>query len=378
MRKQIIFIICCMLLANMFYACKNKDVSDDKYIEFAKQIEQNIIEGNSEFLNQAFDYQIFYGYVLENMDLNEMQKAEAESYIKNNLRPGNTIVEAVINGADFHFVKFYRDENNQPKLVFRIYFNGGIVIEEWEVKAKKEQIVIQDVFSIVSGIKWSEDYRQRLNNYFNIVTEDVVNINRLIQVNMLVANEDYQIADSLLSYVLPSMQNYLYARVMEMNLASVLKDYEYVKDKANQFVKDFPSEERIAIFYSLQSAIGNGLIEEVNQHIEKLSIIVGNDPIYYVYRSWAFQRVEAYDYALQALDSVIANIPSLFDLYIEKMDIYYIQEQYDQLVKVLQFIDTLFIPNESDIDYFSKRYPKIVQNESFKIWKDQHTTKIVS
>lgn len=378
MRKQIIFIICCMLLANMFYACKNKDVSDDKYIEFAKQIEQNIIEGNPEFLNQAFDYQIFYGYVLENMDLNEMQKAEAESYIKNNLRPGNTIVEAVINGADFHFVKFYRDENNQPKLVFRIYFNGGIVIEEWEVKAKKEQIVIQDVFSIVSGIKWSEDYRQRLNNYFNIVTEDVVNINRLIQVNMLVANEDYQIADSLLSYVLPSMQNYLYARVMEMNLASVLKDYEYVKDKANQFVKDFPSEERIAIFYSLQSAIGNGLIEEVNQHIEKLSIIVGNDPIYYVYRSWAFQRVEAYDYALQALDSVIANIPSLFDLYIEKMDIYYIQEQYDQLVKVLQFIDTLFIPNESDIDYFSKRYPKIVQNESFKIWKDQHTTKIVS
>lgn len=378
MRKQIIFIICCMLLANMFYACKNKDVSDDKYIEFAKQIEQNIIEGNPEFLNQAFDYQIFYGYVLENMDLNEMQKAEAESYIKNNLRPGNTIVEAVINGADFHFVKFYRDENNQPKLVFRIYFNGGIVIEEWEVKAKKEQIVIQDVFSIVSGIKWSEDYRQRLNNYFNIVTEDVVNINRLIQVNMLVANEDYQIADSLLSYVLPSMQNYLYARVMEMNLASVLKDYEYVKDKANQFVKDFPSEERIAIFYSLQSAIGNGLIEEVNQHIEKLSTIVGNDPIYYVYRSWAFQRVEAYDYALQALDSVIANIPSLFDLYIEKMDIYYIQEQYDQLVKVLQFIDTLFIPNESDIDYFSKRYPKIVQNESFKIWKDQHTTKIVS
>ncbi len=378
MRKQIIFIICCMLLANMFYACKNKDVSDDKYIEFAKQIEQNIIEGNPEFLNQSFDYQIFYGYVLENMDLNEMQKAEAESYIKNNLRPGNTIVEAVINGADFHFVKFYRDENNQPKLVFRIYFNGGIVIEEWEVKAKKEQIVIQDVFSIVSGIKWSEDYRQRLNNYFNIVTEDVVNINRLIQVNMLVANEDYQIADSLLSYVLPSMQNYLYARVMEMNLASVLKDYEYVKDKANQFVKDFPSEERIAIFYSLQSAIGNGLIEEVNQHIEKLSIIVGNDPIYYVYRSWAFQRVEAYDYALQALDSVIANIPSLFDLYIEKMDIYYIQEQYDQLVKVLQFIDTLFIPNESDIDYFSKRYPKIVQNESFKIWKDQHTTKIVS
>lgn len=378
MRKQIIFIICCMLLANMFYACKNKDVSDDKYIEFAKQIEQNIIEGNPEFLNQAFDYQIFYGYVLENMDLNEMQKAEAESYIKNNLRPGNTIVEAVINGADFHFVKFYRDENNQPKLVFRIYFNGGIVIEEWEVKAKKEQIVIQDVFSIVSGIKWSEDYRQRLNNYFNIVTEDVVNINRLIQVNMLVANEDYQIADSLLSYVLPSMQNYLYARVMEMNLASVLKDYEYVKDKANQFVKDFPSEERIAIFYSLQSAIGNGLIEEVNQHIEKLSIIVGNDPIYYVYRSWAFQRIEAYDYALQALDSVIANIPSLFDLYIEKMDIYYIQEQYDQLVKVLQFIDTLFIPNESDIDYFSKRYPKIVQNESFKIWKDQHTTKIVS
>lgn len=378
MRKQIIFIICCMLLANMFYACKNKDVSDDKYIEFAKQIEQNIIEGNPEFLNQAFDYQIFYGYVLENMDLNKMQKAEAESYIKNNLRPGNTIVEAVINGADFHFVKFYRDENNLPKLVFRIYFNGGIVIEEWEVKAKKEQIVIQDVFSIVSGIKWSEDYRQRLNNYFNIVTEDVVNINRLIQVNMLVANEDYQIADSLLSYVLPSMQNYLYARVMEMNLASVLKDYEYVKDKANQFVKDFPSEERIAIFYSLQSAIGNGLIEEVNQHIEKLSIIVGNDPIYYVYRSWAFQRVEAYDYALQALDSVIANIPSLFDLYIEKMDIYYIQEQYDQLVKVLQFIDTLFIPNESDIDYFSKRYPKIVQNESFKIWKDQHTTKIVS
>ena len=73
MRKQIIFIICCMLLANMFYACKNKDVSDDKYIEFAKQIEQNIIEGNPEFLNQAFDYQIFYGYYsLDQLVLNRI------------------------------------------------------------------------------------------------------------------------------------------------------------------------------------------------------------------------------------------------------------------------------------------------------------------
>ena len=163
----------------------------------------------------------------------------------------------------------------------------------------------------------------------------------------------------------------MYANVLNLNLSSITDDYENVKTTADQFVKKFPDENRIATFYLMQSAIGNGLVEEVSAQIDKMVNMFGNDPIYYVYLSWVFQNADAYDLALEAMDSAITYLPSLFDLYIEKMDIFYLQEQYSQIAEELNIIDELFLPGKEDDDYFSRRYPKARNNTAFKQWIDK-------
>ena len=369
--KHFKFLSVLLLITIVVVSCKKKDFPDEQYIEFAKHIEESIAAGNADLLNAAFDYNSFEKIVFDGLKLTEDQKIDADKYIREYIRPGSIKVDAVTYGADFHFTKFYRDSLGNARIIFRLYNNGGISIEDWEMKVVDKEIKIVDAFAVASGIKWSEDCRQQICNHLNIINEEVMNLNRLIQVNIAIGNEDFAAADSILFYTLPQTKDLMYANVLNLNLSSITDDYENVKTTADQFVKKFPDEDRIATFYLMQSAIGNGLVEEVSAQIDKMVNMFGNDPIYYVYLSWVFQNADAYDLALEAMDSAITYLPSLFDLYIEKMDIFYLQEQYSQIAEELNIIDELFLPGKEDDDYFSRRYPKARNNTAFKQWIDK-------
>jgi hypothetical protein len=362
--KTVLSWILCTVL---FFSCKEKDLSDKEYIDFARNIERQINHENEILLTNAFDYDEFEKRVLAGLDLSRKEKEQASEFIRENMNPAKSLLELVINGADFHFVKFYR-KDNKPHLIFRTYFHGGVSIEDWLLEVKDGEIIIYDAFEIISGIYWSDDYRQQLCNHLKLYTEEVININKLIDVNYLVSNDDYTLADSLLYWIMPQMQDNMYARTMELNLSSWNKSYEDMQTLASEFVKTFPDEKRIATFYLMQSSIYHGLADETINHIYTLIDLIGDDPVYYLHQTWAFQHANANQDALQTLDSAIRYMPHVFDLYLNKIDIYYSDCDYQQCVNLLYQVDSMFTSEEGDASFFKTSYPLLNEYKPFRQW----------
>lgn len=361
--KFIIFALC----AIAFTSCKPKDLPDEDFIEFATEVEKQMFSENAITAINAFDYDVFEKRVLHKMNLSSKEREQASNLLQNMENPVAMILDEVKNGADFRFVKFYR-ENNEPHAIFRIYFNGVVSVEDWTLGVEKGQIRILDAFLVVSGIYWSDNYRQQLYNRLNIFTDEVINTNKLIDANYLISIEEYQKADSILYWLLPQMQDNLYARTLELRLASFTDKYDDMELLAEKFSKSFPNAKRTSSYYLMQNAIQQGIVDETINNIQTLIDIIGDDPIYYLYQAWAFQSANSPKYALESLDSAIHYIPGNIDLYINKMDIYYSDYDFENCVNLLYQIDALFSHSDNDVVFFSENYPLLQEFEPFNEW----------
>lgn len=359
----VLFVLCCIAFAS----CKQKDLQDEDFIDFATEIEKQMTCENAISAINAFDYEEFEKRVLTGMSISNDEKKRISELIQNMDNPIAMTLEEVKNGANFRFVKFYR-KNNEPHIVFRIYFNGVVSVEDWIIGVEKGQIRILDAFLVISGIYWSDNYRQQLYNRLNIFTDEVINTNKLIDVNYLISIEEYQKADSLLYWLLPQMQDNLYARTLELRLASFTDKHEDMKILAEQFNQSFPDEKRIKTYYLMQNSIQQGIVDETINNIHTLIDLIGDDPIYYLYQAWAFQSANSPKHALESLDSAIYYIPGNIDLYINKMDIYYYDYDYENCMNMLYLIDALFSHSGNDVAFFSENYPLLQGYKPFNDW----------
>ncbi|MDR0368169.1 MAG: hypothetical protein LBH82_03390, partial [Bacteroidales bacterium] len=349
-RKLFILWILCSLV---FTACKEKDLPDEAFIDFAKTVEKEMRYGNANTAINAFDHDEFERRILTDMTVNAKEKEQALSFMHNAENPIELILKNVKNGADFRFLKFYR-EDNKPHILFRIYYNGGVSVEDWTLNVKKGQIRISDAFLVVSGIYWSDNYRQQLYNHLNIYTDEVININKLIEVNYLISAEEYEEADSLMYWLMPQMQDNLYARTMELRLASFTDTYENMQALTAKFDRSFPRQKRISTYYLTESAIVQGLPDKAIEQIYALIELLGDDPVYYLYQAWAYQSAGGAELALISIDSAMQYIPGNMGLYLNKMDIYYYGYDFENCVNLLFLIDSLFSPGENDVAFFSE------------------------
>ena len=356
-----------LILCVTFISCKEKDLPDETFIDFAKKVEQQMVYGNATSAINAFDYDEIEKRITEGMNLSEKEKKQAAAFIRNLENPINLIVEKVKNGADFRFIKFYR-KDNEPHIVFRIYYNGEVSMEDWTLGVKDGQVRIFDAFLIVSGIYWSDDYRQQLDHHLQIYTDEVINISKLISVNHLISEGEYEQADSMLYWLMPQMQDNMYARTMELRFASLTAEYAEVQALAEQFDKSFPQAKRTSTYYLMQSTIQQGIVDEAIQHILTLINSLGDDPIYYLYQAWVFQSSNSPKYALESLDSAILYIPNNIDFHLYKMDIYYDNYDYENCVNLLYHLDSLISQDEGDVPFFSESYPKLKEYKPFTEW----------
>ena len=364
MKKLIIILTVCSIA---FISCKPKDLPDEDFIDFAKEVEQQMTNENAISAINAFDYEVFEKRVLNGMNLSSTEKEQAIKLIRNMENPIAMTLEEVKNGADFRFVKFYR-KDNEPHIIFRIYFNGVVSVEDWTLGVKSGQIQILDAFLVISGIYWNDNYRQQIYNRLNVFTDEVINTNKLIDVNYLISIEEYPKADSLLYWLLPQMQDNLYARTLELRLASFTDKYEDMEILAEKFNQSFPDEKRISAYYLMQNSIQQGIVDETINNIHTLIALIGDDPINYLYLAWAYQSANASKFALEYLDSVIHYIPGNIDLYINKMDIYYYNYDYENCINLLYQIDSLFSHSDNDVVFFSENYPLLTDLEPFIQW----------
>ena len=368
MKKYKIVFVACFCCSLLLTTCKsNKKFSDQEYLSFIENALKEIYNGYGTLLNESIDYDVFINRIQG--EEKSFNKKELLSFLETNFKPGTIMANYCKDGADIRFIRFYR-KHDTAHAVFRTYYNGGISVEDWEFGQKDGQIKINDAYSIVSGNFWSDNWRIKASNKMNIVNDYTILINQLMEINYMISQKEYNQADSAFFWIEQACKNNLYGRTMQLNLASLYKEYEEVNQLTNDFLKVFPNQKCIAEFYLLQSAIKHGFPEKTMQHADYLNQVLGSDPIYFVYLSWTYQHAGLNDKTQQYLDSAIYYMPQVYDFYHNKLEVYYVENKYSDFVKQLGIIDSIFPPTNEDIPFFEKNYPKVAETKEFKIWKE--------
>ncbi len=359
------FIVCSILFA----ACQQKkSFSDQEYLTFIENVLQEIYQEKGDLLNESIDYDVYIERVMD--EETEFKSKELLDFLQKNFKPGTTMAKYVAEGADIRFVRFYRS-NDTAHAIFRTYYNGGISVEDWEFGQQDGKIMVNDAFSIVSGIHWSDDWRMKACMHFGVVNDNTILIDQLMEINYLISQEKFMEADSSYFWIEQAAKNNLYARTMQLNLASLHQSYDDVMQLTKVFLKSFPDRQTISEFYLLQSAIKQGLVDSVLLHAHHLTQLIGPDPIYFVYLSWAYKHANRLDEHLQALDSAIFYMPQVYDFYHNKLDVFYETANYSEFVKELYAIDSIFAPTGEDIPFYDQTYPKLLEVKEYNEWK-QH------
>ncbi|MDR1792291.1 MAG: hypothetical protein LBR36_02455 [Bacteroidales bacterium] len=362
----------------VFVSCCKKDLSDDQYIAFAQQIEQDLNQGNDSLLKNSFDTNTFKERILAGVDENEQKNPKLDKILQNPPIYFSKISNSIENGADFRFLRFYRDAEKKPHAIFQTYgSDGSIALEDWYLKAEKGQVKICDIFDLISGIFWSDESRYQICSSLGLFTDNFLKNNNLINAGLLISEAKYKKADSILQPILKKEPNNLYARTIELNLMSNSKTYEQTHALAEQFIKDFPAQKRTATFYLLQSSIRHGLVDESIEHINTLRELLGETPLWNTYLAFSYQSANEFDYALQYLDSAIAQMPN-YSLYMSKLDVAYSAENYAKCMEAIMQSDALYSTDNADIIRYKQAYPKLSQSIDFQQWETTLTNKDVA
>ncbi len=364
------------MVSILLTACHSKKTfSDKEYLSFIENVLKGIYDGQGNLLNESIDYDVFIDRIQGEEAI--FKENKLLPFLQTNFKPGTTMAGYSKDGADIRFIRFYR-KNDTAHAIFRTYYNGGISVEDWEFGEKDGKIMINDAFSIVSGIYWSDDWRMKACNEMNVVNDNTILINQLMEINTMISQNAYSEADSAYFWIEQACKKNLYGRTMQLNLASLHKEYEDVNILTKDFLSVFPHQKNSTEFYLLQSAIKHGLVDKAIKHADYLNSKLGNDPIYFVYQSWAYQHAGMNDKTLQCLDSAIHYMPQVYDFYHNKLDVYYQGENYPDFVKQLYVIDSLFSPTDEDIPFFEKNFPKVAETKEFKNWKENRSKPIVN
>ena len=134
MKKNILFAVCIIcLLSTSCHHKKDKDavqqtveLNEQNITTFAKNIALGIVNGDAKALNDVIDKQNIKQLVTENSIVYSGFDVEgAENYFNKCLQLGDVAVQAVNNGGDYAFTKYYV-KDKQHHIVFRTYDNFNV------------------------------------------------------------------------------------------------------------------------------------------------------------------------------------------------------------------------------------------------------------
>lgn len=355
---------------------KNKPLPDEDYLGFLQEIitaAYQEVPFPSTF-NDAFDISGFAKKIIQIGDILPDSENDLTAFLNEYFKPGNAMIQKVMDGADYQLIKFYW-KNDTAHALFRVY-DGGINMEDWTLVTHNQRIYVDDIYNVISGLYWSEEWNMNACMYFSVRTDHFFLFEKLIEINRLVGSGEYSQADSLYTWIEQACISNLYAQVLRLNLVSQSQTYDSLANYSQQFLKHFPDKKEIVHFYLMQNAINNGNMPLVDSLSHLLEQEWGKDPIHFLYKAWGYKAAHQPLESKRMLDSLISYMPLVYDFYNYILDIYDEMGDTEGFVRQLEKTDSLFFASKEDIPFYESTYPNMVKNDAYKNWKKKHLVKL--
>ncbi len=315
---------------------------------FGRQIENSVLDGNPAFYNNAFDKSRIKETISDNSIVYSSFDTDfGKTFFEHNFMLGDFAVEAVNNGGDIRFVRYY-EENGEHHIVIRLYEDFGLKINDYIVDTVNNELKIREGF--LYDLSTSLTNNVRYNMLFDVMnqTDPSGNTAMLINAKTMLENEQYRQARQYLEDNYAFLHEYPYYNLY--HIGSVYhSDPKYFPEFLDQMEQN-GFDRRSVLFHKLLFYTEQGMPEETEETVNELISFTGDDPIYLFFYGRANYIRDNYEIALYCYENAATGMPVIWDLWYGKLQCYTQMGDREGLSQTLEEGKILYGLSEKEIN----------------------------
>ena len=349
------FLLSIILLAS----CKTKEkpVTKEEAVQFAKSLEKSIAVRNENFFNNAFDLDAML------LKMKAAAPDEPGSFWKGvkegmgeKMKFGSKVVQSLGNKGTYLIVKQYQQGDKQHVL-FRLFSDGSINYHDFELVSKDGNIKIADVYIYLTGELFSKTINDIFAELLKSDEKNAVALTDFSKLNKLVQKKEYEEAKQVLDRLPDNLKNTkaIQLRNLEICLETDTAQYTQAVEK---FRHDFPGDP------SLNLALLDGMIirekyTDAIACINQLDSRINKDPLLDYYRGLLYNLQGKKEAALEAFENLYKNMPEFSPGAMELSTYYMDKGNYKQAGDIINKAKSNRDFDESVLENLHTVYPQL-------------------
>jgi tetratricopeptide (TPR) repeat protein len=304
------------LFAFFLIACggKEKPILEKEAREFAKKLEQSIEKKDGQFMDDAVDRD----EIIKRAGLKSSSSArEFGAGIRKAANMGTKIVEALKEEGSYELVKVYEKESKQH-MIFRLYSDGSINYHDMELKRKKGDIKIADIFVYTSGENLSTTIKGIYDQFEGIIDKSNKTdawISSLPDIRKKINAGEYQKAYDLFMKIPEEGRKSKAFRIVKVEICTGLDDEKH-QQAIDELLAAFPNEANMQLIL-MDAFFMRKEYDKVMGAINAVDKMINKDPFLDYYRYLCYNVMENPVKAKEHLLLVTANYPAFADAQLE-------------------------------------------------------------
>lgn len=364
-KYNLIYLSIFLIIGLLSFSCKKGGKSDSEKVtldslhitEFAQNIEKNVINGDTIFYVKAFDKKGLKLKLQENsIAFSSLDANFGQFYFDNYFdRISDAAVEAVANGGDFKFVKYYK-KGEEHHIVMRTYQDYTVSFFDWIVGIVDNEIKIKEGFIYNQSSTLSNDLIYYLHYHVMEITNPDGATPNLVKANGLLMAGKEREALKLLQKNKSQLKQY--PTYWQIYIGAL-----YESDNKN-FIANLDAlkkegiDDRTIYLHKLLYYSSNGNSKATEQIIGKMIDLTGDDPVYLFLYGKSLSIEEDFKNALICYQNLEKAMPLLWDIWCEKLGCYYQLGDTEAFKKyALQGVSNFGMSESELLDFIQLHFP---------------------
>ena len=350
------------------------EITEKEAIEFARTLEQGLLEGKPEAFDSVIDLQAIFEETVVDLDLTEREKAAFRRGMSKGANLGKQLDSR--SGGSFRFLR-QRLIDAHWQVLFRHFRSEGFNYHEFRLrKTPKGEIRIVDIYTHLNG-EWITTQGRR--SALSIVAEDPARRGKLQQRDVDRAEHALTIfklqlvsmsgnpaeAQALYNSLPETMKQEKVVQLLMLQAARRLGPTEFVKAE-EEYARRLPgdaSKDMIGMYAHYH----RGQYEKTLQAIDNVDRSVGGDPLLDFLRGNTYLKMGKLPESKKAGQSAVQRVPYLLEPRSLLVRISLQEKAYSVTVNLLRAIETDFEMSFENLEA-SAEYSDFVKSPEYRDW----------
>ncbi|HRG81999.1 MAG TPA: hypothetical protein PLO99_05745 [Chitinophagaceae bacterium] len=304
------------LFGFFLFACggKEKPILEKEAREFAKKLEQSIEKKDGQFMDDVVDRD----EIIKRAGLKSSSSArEFGAGIRSAANMGTKIVDALRKEGSYELVKIYEKDGKQH-MIFRLYSDGSINYHDMELKRKKGEINIADIFVYTSGENLSATIKGIYEQFEGIIDKTSTTegwVSSLPDIRKKLNAGEYQEAYDLFMKIPEEGRKAKAFRIVKVEICTGLDDEKH-QQAIDELLAAFPNEANMQLIL-IDAYFMRKEYDKVLGAINAVDKMINKDPFLDYYRYLCYNVMENPVKAKEHLLLVTTNYPAFADAQLE-------------------------------------------------------------